>query len=242
MKLTPALLRPPLLIELEALGGEDQPRFVLERLARHFPLLDPETAPLESMTRKLAAQLEREGLLTRARARWRLTPRGRQLAQLEGQAQAQLLQGPKTEPAPAQGSLHRRLQEALQRLGEWLGFAAMLEVEHYDVVWKEHPDSERFSHVFEVQVAGSVDSALTRLQQAWKRQRSLPVLVIADLHAETVAEARLKAAFLELKDALQVVTSAEVLGLVQALEPQVGMLVRLGRCRGVSTERTAPSQ
>ncbi|MFM7201150.1 MAG: hypothetical protein ACKO6N_10195 [Myxococcota bacterium] len=231
MKLTPELLRIPLLSELEALGGEDQPHFVLERLARHFPLLEPDEAPIEGLTRKLAAQLEREGLLIRARARWRLTPRGREVAHMEGLAQTQLLQDSRAEKPSAQGTLHRRLQETIQSVGEWLGFAAMLEVEHYDVVWKEHPESERFSHVFEVQVAGSVDSALTRLQQAWKRQRSLPVLVIADLHAETVAEARLKAAFLELKDALQVVTAAEVLGLAQALEPQVGMLVRLGRCR-----------
>lgn len=236
MSLVPDLLRIPILLELEALGGQDQPAFVIERLVGHFPQLEAERPTLEGLARKVAGQLEREGLLVRTRSRWTLSPRGRQQAQEEGLAQRSLSRaGLERSSSPSSPevlpSLHRQVQEALQRLGLWLGYAAELEVEHYDVVWKEHPEGERYSHVFEVQVAGNVDSALTRLQQAWRRQRSLPVLVIAELHSGEVAEARLKAAFLELKDVLQMVTAAEVLGLAQSLAPHEGLLAKLGRSR-----------
>jgi hypothetical protein len=119
-------------------------------------------------------------------------------------------------PAP-QPDRHRALQRLLLDLGALLGKDAALEHESYDVVWRERRGAPRLSHVFEVQVAGSVDSALTRLKRAHEAQRSRLYLVVADERSARFAEARLREAFPELVDELQLVGAGELERLYGAL-------------------------
>lgn len=240
----------PLLLELHAVGGADQPLPVLARLLKQPwlsslmpPLPDaieqaatpsqPELPPFQFPTGTLTPQdlkrllhptlrrLVQEGQLIMSRQHWQLTVLG--IKRVEEQLTVHL---PALTPPPPLS--HRLLQEQLLTLGRLLGYDSRLEQEHFDVIWREHPQAPRFSHVFEVQVSGSVDSALTRLQAAWSRFRSRPVLVVFDEASERFARARLETAFVGLLPVLQLLTGAEVARLHQTLSEQEAVLSRLG--------------
>ena len=95
------------------------------------------------------------------------------------------------------------------------------------MVWRDTPRSPRLSHVFEVQVAGSVDSALTRLLQAHEAQRSQLFLVIADERSQRFAEERLRRAFPALVPLLTLIGVGELQRLHAALQQQTELLGRL---------------
>jgi len=229
----------PVLLELLALGGSDDPRALAERLARYLPTLqDKPTQRAETETpgdstsstassclpllRKVARRLVLKGQLLTRPCHWQLTPTGQKRAELE---QLPLVIEVPEPPPPIS---HRTLQEQLLTIGRLLGRDAAVELEHYDVIWREHPRSPRYSHVFEVQVSGSVDSALTRLLAAWTRFRSRPVLVVFDEHSERFARQRLETAFVHLLPVLQVVTAAEISRLYASLHEQAALLQRIG--------------
>jgi hypothetical protein len=123
---------------------------------------------------------------------------------------------------------HQEAQQMLVEIGQLLGRHAEAEFEHYDVVWRDAPAAPRLSHVFEVQVAGSVDSALTRLKHAYDTQRSRLFLVIASEQAARFAGRRLRGSFHEILAAVRVLGTAELQRLHGALSAQralIGTLV-----------------
>jgi hypothetical protein len=219
----------PLLQELLALGGSEDRRRIEARLCRHFPQLwaadslagDP--AARRRFARVVSRAVSRLcllGELTRDRARLLLTERGRRRAEAEA---LHLSPPPAPEAGFAEGTgtdrseAHRQAQEILIEIGRMLGRDARAEHDTYDVVWRSGPRAPRLSHVFEVQVRGSVDGALSRLSRAHETMRSRPFLVVADERDARFAERRLHEAFPALAPHLTLIGMGELLRLHEAL-------------------------
>jgi hypothetical protein len=223
----------PILQELEAVGGRDHVRYLYDRLVRYFPQWTPEAIEhqlelerrrWQSLIQRAGRQLADKGELRRDRTLWELTARGRR--RLEAEAMPWGLPEPALE-APVRQRTHLELQRMLIDIGGMLGKHAEAEFEHYDVVWRDAPTSPRQSHVFEVQVAGSVDSALTRLKHAFDTQRSMPFLVVADERSAGFAARRLAGPFYELWSAVTVIGVGELEQLHRALSAQGGLLQKM---------------
>src|SRR5205085_6605725 len=113
---------------------------------------------------------------------------------------------------------HKEAQQMLIEIGRMLGRQAQAEFDYYDVVWRESTSSPRLSHVFEVQISGSVDSALTRLKHAYDTQRSMPFLVIADERDTRFAGKRLSGSFHEILEVVRIIGVGELKQLYEALK------------------------
>jgi hypothetical protein len=223
----------PILQELEATGGNDQLRYLYDRLVRYFPQLDAidleeRTAAGRSRWRLLVQRAGRQradkGELKRDNALWRMTDRGRHRVAAENLQVA--FDDHADRPARREVS-HGEAQQMLVEIGQMLGRFAQSEFEHYDVVWRDSPSSPRLSHVFEVQVAGSVDSALTRLKHAYDTQRTRPFLVIADERSAQFADRRLTGSFHEIWEAVTVIGVGELKRLYDSLKAQTPLLEKL---------------
>jgi hypothetical protein len=83
------------------------------------------------------------------------------------------------------------------------------------------------SHVFEVQISGSVDSALTRLKHAYDAQRSRPFLVIADERDKRFAGKRLTGSFHEIWEIITVIGVGELQRLYEALKTNEDLVGKL---------------
>jgi len=222
----------PILQELEATGGSDQLRYLYERLVRYFPQLTPDDlsqksaanrSPWHRVVQRAGRQLEDQGEIRRERTRWRITQKGRHRVEVEAMR-----------PAPAGAIIeapraisHKDAQMMLVEIGRMLGRHAEIEFEYYDVVWRDSPASPRLSHVFEVQVAGSVDSALTRLKHAYDAQRSRVFLVVADERSARFAGRRLTGSFHEIWDAITVIGIGELARLYESLNSQRELLEKI---------------
>lgn len=221
----------PILLELKAAGGADSPRYLYERLVSYFPQLT--RADLSGRTengrprwplyvQRAGKQLEIQGELRRQRLRWELTAHGLKRAESE----ALLPTAPVPRPLGKEHVLtHRQAQERLLEIGVMLGRHAELEYETYDVIWRDSASAPRISHVFEVQISGNVDSALSRLKRAYDEQRSQLFLVIADERDKNFAQKRLSGPFHEIWEALTVIGAGELDRLYDALkrhEPLLG--------------------
>jgi hypothetical protein len=222
----------PILQELEATGGSDQLRYLYERLVRYFPQLTHDDlsqksatnrSPWHRVVQRAGRQLEVQGEIRRERTRWTITQKGRHRVEVEAMR-----------PAPA-GAIseapraisHKDAQMMLVEIGRMLGRHAEIEFEYYDVVWRDSPASPRLSHVFEVQVAGSVDSALTRLKHAYDAQRSRVFLVVADERSARFAGRRLTGSFHEIWDAITVIGIGELARLYESLKSQRELLEKI---------------
>lgn len=221
----------PLLLEIAAEGGAAPPALAQRlsgRLLAYFPQLEPESlsgsCPERRRWRRLltraASRLVERGELRRSGRALSLTARGQERLGAEALV-------PERPPPPPPVDRHRALQHLLLDLGALLGKDVALEHDNYDVVWRERRGAPRLSHVFEVQVAGSVDSALTRLKRAHEAQRSRLYLVVADERSCRFAEARLREAFPELEDAVRLVGAGELERLHGALAQGRGLLAGL---------------
>lgn len=223
----------PILQELDATGGSDHLRYLYDRLVRYFPQLD--AGDLEERTptgrsrwrllvQRAGRQLAEKGELRRDNTRWRLTERGKRRVTAESLQLA--VDEPGDEPSAREVS-HAEAQQMLVEIGQMLGRHSEAEFEHYDVVWRDSPSSPRLSHVFEVQVAGSVDSALTRLKHAYDTQRTRPFLVIADERSAQFAGRRLSGSFHEIWEAVTVIGMGELKRLYDSLKAQSSLLEKL---------------
>lgn len=221
----------PILQELEATGGSDQLRYLYDRLVRYFPQLD--ASDLEERTptgrsrwhllvQRAGRQLADKGELRRDNTRWRLTERGKR------RVTAETLQVDEARDEQGLREVsHAEAQQMLVEIGRMLGRHSEAEFEHYDVVWRDSPSSPRLSHVFEVQVAGSVDSALTRLKHAYDTQRTRPFLVVADERSAQFADRRLTGSFHEIWEAVTVIGVGELKRLYDSLKEQSSLLEKL---------------
>ena len=223
----------PILQELEATGGSDQLRYLYQRLARHFPQLTAEdldergqagSGRWRLVVQRAGRQLVEKGDMRRERANWVLTEKGRK--RVEAEAMRVTPARAPNEAAPRAVS-HTEAQQMLVEIGLALGFHAEAEFDYYDVVWREALSAPRLSHVFEVQVSGSVDSALTRLKQAFDLQRSRLFLVIADERAGRFADRRLTGSFHEILDKVTVIGVGELRRFYDSLREHHDLLSRL---------------
>ena len=223
----------PILQELDATGGSDHLRYLYDRLVRYFPQLDPRDIEERTATgrsrwhllvQRAGRQLAEKGELRRDNTRWRLTERGKRRVTAESLQLAVDETG--NEPRAREVS-HAEAQQMLVEIGQMLGRHSESEFEHYDVVWRDSPSSPRLSHVFEVQVAGSVDSALTRLKHAYDTQRTRPFLVIADERSAQFAGRRLSGSFHEIWEAVTVIGMGELKRLYDSLKAQSSLLEKL---------------
>jgi hypothetical protein len=223
----------PILQELEATGGSDQLRYLYDRLVRYFPQLtnDDLSETNASGRNRWHALVQRAGRqlidnqeLRREGSRWTITVKGKR--RIEEEDMRTVATTPLAQEAPRKVT-HREAQQMLIELGATLGFYAEAEYEYYDVVWKESASSPRLSHVFEVQISGSVDSALTRLKHAYDAQRSRPFLVIADERDTRFAGKRLSGSFHEIVEIITIIGVGELKHLYESLKSQKELLEKL---------------
>ena len=222
----------PILQELDATGGSDQLRYLYDRLVRYFPQLSPDDLDQRSphgrrlwhrVVQRAGRQLIEKGEMTRRGALWALTSKGRRRIEAE---QMRPTETP-AEIVPPRAVSHKDAQEMLVEIGRMLGRHAEREFDYYDVVWRDTAQSPRLSHVFEVQVAGSVDSALTRLKHAYDAQRSLLFLVVADERAANFAGRRLTGSFHEILEIVTVIGTGELKRLYESLASQRELLEKI---------------
>lgn len=222
----------PILQELKATGGSEDLKYLYDRLVHYFPQLTAEDVEDASgaarsrwrrLVQKAGRGLEQSGELRRERMRWTLTARGFRRVE----AEAMQVDRAATEPSPVRTLTHGEAQRMLVEIGAWLGYDAAMEVDRYDVVWRESRDAPRISHVFEVQIRGSVDSALARLKHAYDTQRSRPFLVIAGERDTRFASRRLTGSFHEIWRAITVIGVGELVQLHAALGRQTELLAKL---------------
>lgn len=227
----------PILQELKATGGRDQPRYLYDRLPMYFPQLTPqELAEKTSAGRSrwhrvvqiAAKHLLEQGELRRAGTAWELTNKGARRVEAEDLPITIV----KAAPEPYERTLtHKEAQRMLVEIGVLLGRFAEAEYEHYDVVWRDSFSAPRLSHVFEVQISGSVDSALTRLKHAHDTQRSQLFLVISDERDQRFAGKRLSGSFHEILDIINIIGIGELQTLYESLKATQSLLEKLTRTK-----------
>lgn len=230
-----ARLELPILQELKATGGRDQPRYLYDRLAQYFPQLTPQELNEKTETgrsrwhrvvQRTAKQLLENGEVRRQGSAWEITAKG--VRRVEGEA-LQITPAQLTDAPPARTLTHREAQAMLVEIGELLGHFAASEFEHFDVIWRDSASAPRLSHVFEVQISGSVDSALTRLKQAYDTQRSQLFLVIADERDQRFADKRLSGSFHEILERVTIIGIGELQRLYESLKTEQNLLQKLTR-------------
>ena len=216
----------PILQELEATGGSDQLRYLYDRLVHYFPQLTAddllERSPSSRrawnrVVQRAGRELEEKGELRRERTRWTITARGRQ------RVEAEAMRPQPVEPVSdtPRTLSHKDAQQMLVEIGVMLGRHAEAEF------WRDSINSPRLSHVFEVQIAGSVDSALTRLKHAYDAQRSRPFLIVADERSARFAGKRLTGSFHEIWEVITVIGVGDLQRLYEALKSQQALLEKI---------------
>lgn len=227
-----ARLELPILLELKATGGRDQPRYLYERLIRYFPQLTQQDLEEKTeagrsrwnlLVQRAAGQLVTNGELRRDDSLWLLTSRG--LKRIEDE-QLQLEPTEPIETRLQRAITHSEAQQMLIEIGRMLGRHAEAEFDYYDVVWRDSATAPRLSHVFEVQISGSVDSALTRLKHAYDTQRSCVFLIVADERDQRFAGKRLTGSFHEIWDVINVIGTGELQRLYESLKAQQEILMK----------------
>jgi hypothetical protein len=223
----------PILQELKATGGSDQLRYLYGRLPRYFPQLTREDLDERAengrnrwfrAVQRAGHQLEEKGELRREKNQWKITAKG--LKRVEAEAM-QLDAHAAHDERKEKTLTHKEAQAMLVEIGLMLGKHAEAEFGHYDVVWRDSASSPRLSHVFEVQISGSVDSALTRLKHAYDAQRSRPFLVIAGERDRRFAGKRLTGSFHEIWDIITVIGVGELKRLFEALKTHEDLLRKI---------------
>lgn len=230
-----ARLELPILQELKATGGRDQPRYLYDRLARYFPQLtaqeltektDTGRSRWQRVVQRTARQLLGAGELRRHGSAWELTAKG--IARVEAEA-LQIPPVSEQNEAPNRTVHHQEAQRMLVEIGGLLGKFAAAEFEHFDVVWRDSLTAPRLSHVFEVQISGSVDSALARLKHAYETQRSQLFLVIAEERDRRFADKRLGGSFHEIIERVTIIGTGELQRLYTSLQTESALLMNLTR-------------
>lgn len=202
----------PILQELAATGGEDDVRFLYQRLEAYFPQLSvEEIAKIKSgeskiwrrFVQKAGKSLDEQGYIKRERGIWKITDKGQKTVETENQGF--VLNQLNEEPLS-----HTNIQKKLVEIGQSLGFYAEMEFEFYDVIWRETQKSQRLSHVFEVQSKGNIDSAFAKLKRAYQAQRSKPFLILSTESDSRRALKSLNSEFLDIQDALIILSFPEI--------------------------------
>ncbi|MFN7926912.1 MAG: hypothetical protein U0Y68_03035 [Blastocatellia bacterium] len=225
----------PILQELKATGGRDHPRYLYDRLTQYFPQLTARDLAEKTeagrsrwhrVVQRAAKQLLESGELQRHGAMWEITAKGIARVEVED---LQIVPVSEQNEAPKRTVHHQEAQQMLVEIGAWLGKFAAAEFEHFDVVWRDSLTAPRLSHVFEVQISGSVDSALARLKHAYETQRSQLFLVIADERDQRFADKRLGGSFHEIIERVTIIGTGELQRLHASLQLESALLRKLTR-------------
>ncbi len=178
----------PILQELVATGGVDDVRFLYQRLVAYFPQLGDEErhALTNGELRAWRRHVQRAGreltekrqIERNQRGLWTVTNAGRRRVADESPSFSFATDQDAMTTAPAELT-HADVQQMLLDIGGALGYHAQAEFDYYDVIWRASEQSQRLSHVFEVQHKGNVDAALAKLKRAYDAQRTKPFLVVA---------------------------------------------------------------
>ncbi len=219
----------PILQELAATGGSDDVRFLYERLIQYFPQID-ENEILEikqdkniqwrKAVQKAGRNLDEKNYLQRQRGLWTITEKGKEIVQIETSSFTL------TKPS-SNLTTHLNIQELLVEIGTFLGYSAEIEFEYYDVVWREKPQSQRLSHIFEVQRKGNIDSAFAKLKRAYQTQRTKPFLVISSERDLNRARQSLTREFQDIEAAVTILTFVQVKHIHQNLKSISKVLPKL---------------
>lgn len=205
----------PLLLEIEALGGEARPKDIYLKVASHFPQITEQdfeektvsgSSRWENLVQWARHLLVNAGELERLpRGVWRISSKGRE--RIRG------LAPPVVEPT------HEQLQSWLKEIGEALGRYAVNNYDEgtykYDTIWKPAPNEVLgVTHAFEVQDRGNLNDALIRLQHALDRWNPYLFLVITgerDWHrAERLLNLSLAGSFHRLRGKLKLLAPRTV--------------------------------
>jgi len=167
----------PLLLEIEAMGGEGRPQDLYPKITAHFPQItntDLGKKTLgggnlwENRIAWVRYQLAENGEIDKSvRGVWRITEKGRERLRKEGVLKAEEVAPP---PVSPEVKLHQQVQTQLEEIGKMLGKYAKKEHHEvpytYDVIWKELEWLPRITHAFEVQDKGNLIEALAKLKHA----------------------------------------------------------------------------
>ena len=183
-----ARLELPILQELVATGGSDDVRFLYRRLVAYFPqfgederhaLTNGELRAWRRHVQRAGRALDEKRQIERdRRGRWAITTAGRRRVTDE-EPSFSITEQADSVAASASAFSHADVQQMLVEIGGALGYHAEAEFDYYDVVWRASAQSQRLTHVFEVQHKGNVDAALAKLKRAYDAQRTRPFLVVA---------------------------------------------------------------
>lgn len=198
-----ARLELPILQELVATGGVDDVRFLYARLVAYFPqLADEERHELTNgelrgwrrRVQRAGRTLDEKRQIERDRhGHWTITAQGRRRVADEAPSFSFDVNS-NPQPTGSASFTHADVQQMLLDIGRALGYDAESEFDYYDVVWRASAQSQRLSHIFEVQRKGNVDAALAKLKRAYDAQRSKPFLVVASERDTNRAQTQLSQA------------------------------------------------
>ena len=198
-----ARLELPILQELVATGGTDDVRFLYERLVAYFPqfgeeersaLTNGELRAWRRHVQRAGRELDEKRQIERnKRGLWKITPQGRRRVADEAPSFS-FDTAADVQSSPPAELTHADVQQMLLEIGAALGYHAESEFDYYDVIWRASAQSQRISHVFEVQHKGNVDAALAKLKRAYDAQRTKPFLVVASERDTNRAQAQLSLA------------------------------------------------
>lgn len=198
-----ARLELPILQELVATGGVDDVRFIYARLVAYFPqfadaerhaLTNGELHAWRRQVQRAGRALDDKRQLARDhRGQWQITNAGRRRVADEAPSFT-FTNGADAQSTGSASFSHADIQQMLIDIGGALGYHAAAEFDYYDVVWRADADSQRLSHIFEVQRKGNVDAALAKLKRAYAAQRSKPFLVVASERDTNRAQTQLSLA------------------------------------------------
>lgn len=202
----------PILHELSAVGGNDDVRFLYERLISYFPqITEAEIKQIRNgknhkwrnAVQKAGKSLHDQNLIRRDRGFWSLTDIGKKI--IEAESNGIILTKSNNETLT-----HQDAQELICNIGKILGFYAEKEFDYYDAIWRESEKSPRISHVFEVQSKGNIDSAFAKLKRAFDAQRSKPFLILTSERDSNRAGKSLNQEFRELENVIRILSFAEL--------------------------------
>ncbi len=204
----------PVLHELYAVGGKEDVRYLYIRLISYFPSLsDAEINVIKSgklknwktAVQKAGKYLAEQNLILRNYGVWQLTEKGKKT--IETETDGILFSNSNNENAIL---THKAIQTMLVSIGEYLGYFAETEFQFYDVVWRETPNNQRLSHVFEVQSKGNLDSAFAKLKRAHDAQRSNIFLVLSTERDTNRAASSINREFRELENVINIISFFEI--------------------------------
>ncbi len=202
----------PILQELYAVGGSDDVRFLYDRLISYFPQIsDAEIKQIKTgkdsnwrkAVQKAGKSLDEQNLIRRTRGFWTITDIGKQRIDNENSG---ILSTKTVNDALS----HQDIQTLICEIGNILGYFCEKEFEFYDVIWRESQNSQRISHVFEVQSKGNIDSAFAKLKRAFDAQRSKPFLVLTSERDSNRARNSLNREFRELERNITILSFVEL--------------------------------